>query len=95
MQQIKWEDLAPGDVLIQTGNPYGHAVTVMDVAQHPETGEKLYMLSQSYMPAQETQILRNPTSPDGSPWYSANSTTTKVQPPEWNFLKSDLRRFRE
>lgn len=47
-----------GDVLIQRGNPYGHAVIVVNMAKD-SIGNKFYMLAQSYMPAQETQILIN------------------------------------
>jgi len=47
-----------GDVLIQGGSP-GHAVIVVDMAENPATGEKLYLLAQSYMPAQDIQVLVN------------------------------------
>lgn len=56
-----------GDVLIQKGNPYGHAVIIVDMAIHEKTGQLLYMLAQSYMPAQETQILINPSNKNISP----------------------------
>ena len=46
-----------GDVLIQGGSP-GHAVIVVDMAENPATGEKLYLLAQSYMPAQDIQWRR-------------------------------------
>lgn len=82
-----------GDVLIQKGNPYGHAVIVMDMAENTEAGEKLFMLAQSYMPAQETQILVNPMNENLSPWYVLKEG--KIITPEWIFQMEDLRRFRE
>jgi len=39
-----------GDVFIHGGFP-GHAMIVMDVAIHPTTKKKVFMLAQSYMPA--------------------------------------------
>ncbi len=79
-----------GDVLIQTGNPYGHAVLVVDMATNPLTHDQVYMLAQSYMPAQDIHILRNPANPE-SPWYELDSD--EVVTPEWTFNLSDLRRF--
>lgn len=94
LQPVPWHDLQAGDVLIQTGNPFGHAVTVMDVVVNHKTGEKRFLLSQSYMPAQETHVLNNPSNRDGSPWYSTLSGPS-INTPEWTFEKSDLRRFTE
>lgn len=85
-------DIQPGDVFIQSGNPYGHAVTVMDVAID-DSGNKLFLLSQSYMPAQETHILVNPIDQDISPWYRATEGT--IRTPEWTFQSTDLRRFKD
>jgi len=93
LQAVAWEDMEIGDVLIVTGRPYGHAVTGVDMAENTE-GEKLYMLAQSYMPAQETQILINPNESEISPWYRA-SDAGQVFTPEWTFTKNDLRRFAE
>lgn len=87
----KFEEIVPGDVLVQSGSPYGHAVIVVDVAINNK-GEKIFMLAQSYMPAQETQILINPNDPETSPWYSSDNPV--IQTPEWRFQQSDLRRFK-
>jgi len=84
------KDMQIGDVFIQKGNPYGHAVIVVNMAQDKE-GNKLYMLAQSYMPAQETQILINPTDPSLSPWYRLKEGD--IQTPEWLFNSGDLRSF--
>jgi hypothetical protein len=92
LQQVEnFEDIAPGDVFIQSGSPYGHAVIVVDVAIDSQ-GKKIFMLAQSYMPAQETQILINPNNPHVSPWYTSEDLV--IQTPEWRFQKTDLRRFK-
>lgn len=78
-----------GDVLIQGGFP-GHAVIIVDRAQRAD-GKSVYLLAQSYMPAQELQVLINPTDSSRSPWYELN--VDKIVTPEWSFKRSDLRRF--
>jgi len=70
-----------GDVFILGGSP-GHAVIVVDLAEN-KNGEKVFMLAQSYMPAQETQILKNEND-DISPWYNVNAFD-KLYTPEWTF----------
>jgi hypothetical protein len=82
-----------GDVFIQPGNPYGHAVIVVDMAEKPETGEKLFMLAQSYMPAQDIQILVNRKDPYISPWYLLGES--QIETPEWTFHPGDLKRFED
>lgn len=79
----------PGHVFIQGGLP-GHAVIVLDVVEN-EAGARMFLLAQSYMPAQEIHVLRNPTRPD-SPWYHAKSRGP-LPTPEWRFRYSDLKRF--
>lgn len=86
-------DLRIGDVFIQGGFP-GHAVLVVDVAENPDNGHKVYMMAQSYMPAQDIHILNNLNDPKLSPWYDGEATGY-VETPEWNFLQKDLRRFSE
>jgi hypothetical protein len=80
----------PGDVFIRGGFP-GHAVLAADVAENVETGQRVFMLLQSYMPAQQIHVLRNPAAPD-SPWYPAHFGETLVTP-EWTFVTGDLQRF--
>jgi hypothetical protein len=84
-------EIRPGDVFIQGGFP-GHAVLVTDVAED-SAGERILLLLQSYMPAQDIHVLTNPSSPI-SPWYSARKEGV-LQTPEWTFRYSDLRRFPE
>ena len=60
--------IQPGDVFVYGGFP-GHAVTIMAVAKN-EQGEKIFLLSQGYMPAQDIHILKNYTNAELSPWYA-------------------------
>jgi hypothetical protein len=86
------ETILPGDVFIQSGNPYGHAVTVVDVAEDVH-GNRVFLLAQSYMPAQETHLLINPKNQQLSPWYEAKDGA--ILTPEWRFESTDLRRFKD
>lgn len=81
-------DLKAGDVFIQGGFP-GHAVIVMDVAEKGE--EKLFLLAQSYMPAQDVHVLKNPNDETLSPWYRLGGDDLVT--PEWNFKWTDLKSF--
>jgi hypothetical protein len=84
---------AIGDVFIQPGHP-GHAVIVVDRVVDPASGRALFLIAQSYMPAQELQVLRNPNDAGVSPWYAAGFGAT-LRTPEWTFSAGDRRRFRE
>lgn len=84
-------DLLPGDVLIEKKNPYGHVIIVVDMAENEE-GEKIVLFAQSYMPAQEIQVLINPNDPELSPWYHLKEGD--IVTPEWFFTSENHRRFR-
>ena len=84
-------DIEPGDVFIVGGSP-GHAVIVLDVVEKTGGGERLFLLGQSYMPAQEIHVLKNPVNEDDNPWYS-NQTSENLITPEWLFNKNDLKSF--
>ena len=81
--------IAPGDVFIEGGFP-GHAVIVVDTAES-NTGDRVFLLAQSYMPAQQVHILKNPTDPDLSPWYRYRPGALRT--PEWQFAAGTLKRF--
>ena len=84
------EDIQVGDILIQGGSP-GHAVIVVDMVVN-EVGEKRFLLAQSYMPAQDIQILQNPNKNGKNPWFALPSNT-RLSTPEWDFTIHDLKRF--
>lgn len=90
MTAVTPDSLQIGDVFIQGGSP-GHAVIVVDVCRNSK-GEKLFMLAQSYMPAQEIHVLKNFNEPSISPWYRVHSDG-ELNTPEWDFKMSDLKRF--
>ena len=79
-----------GDVFIQGGFP-GHAILVVDMAVNG-SGKKLFLLVQSYMPAQEIHVLNNPVDSDSSPWYKLDFGEI-LYTPEWTFTRNDLKRF--
>jgi len=91
MDQIDLLEMGIGDVLIRGGSP-GHAVLVVDMAVNHTTGEKLFLLAQSYMPAQEIHILTNPNDAVISPWYRLEASQ-EIFTPEWTFHAKELKRF--
>lgn len=80
-----------GDVFIRGGYP-GHAVIVVDTADDA-AGRRVFLLAQSFMPAQDIHVLRNPNDTVSSPWYSAEYGDRLITP-EWVFVRTELRRFR-
>jgi hypothetical protein len=91
MKTIPLDSLLPGDVFIRGGSP-GHAVLVVDVLVHDETGDKLFMIAQSYMPAQQVHVLKNDNDKKLSPWYKPG-VGARLESPEYTFEWGELRRF--
>jgi len=92
LKVVAIEDMQIGDVFIKGGFP-GHAVIVVDMAKSKTTEEQLFVLAQSYMPAQELQVLKNPNAGDFSPWYRVSDIDGQLRTPEWTFKSSALKRF--
>lgn len=90
LRPVPIQDIQIGDVFIQGGSP-GHAVIVLDMAEN-DSGEKRFLLAQSYMPAQDIQILQNPRENPGDPWFAIPAGQL-FETPEWNFGIDDLKRF--
>jgi hypothetical protein len=86
------DEMKIGDVFIQGGFP-GHAAVVVDMAVRRDTGKKVFLLAQSFMPAQDVHILKNPNDPALSPWYALDFEG-EFRTPEWTFRRADLRRWR-
>jgi len=91
LEAVEWEDLQIGDVFIQGGYP-GHAQIVVDMARHVETGEKIFLLAQSFMPAQEIHVLTNLQGQNTGPWYKS-AFEGELSTPSWTFYKHNLKRF--
>lgn len=92
LKQITLSQMQIGDVFIKGGSP-GHAVIVVDMAVNPKTNKKLFMIAQSYMPAQDIHVLINQNKSVISPWYDLVESAEDVETPEWTFDKNQLKRF--
>ena len=95
VKSINIMDLRPGDIFIQASDRcevVGHAVSVVDIIINKETGNKKYMLAQSYMPGQEQHVLLNQET--GDIWYDLNGND--INTPEWDdpFVSTNLKRFK-
>ncbi|MDF7811189.1 DUF4846 domain-containing protein [Hymenobacter sp. YC55] len=88
---VSLANVQPGDVFIRGGSP-GHAVLVLDVAEHLTTGQRYVLLAQSYMPAQQIHVLRNTESLGGA-WFAIQPDNARFATPEWVFRREELRRF--
>lgn len=92
LKHVPITDMKIGDVLVIGGFP-GHVVTVMDMAINTKTNQKIYLLSQSYMPAQQVHILKNLEESALSPWYTLPTSNGTIHTPEYTFETTDLMRF--
>lgn len=93
MERISSSEVKIGDAFVQGALPgYGHAVLILDMAVS-QSGRKIMLLGQSYMPAQDFHVLKNPQH-KSSPWYHANFGKTLVTP-QWIFQSGHARRFRK
>ncbi|MFN0032051.1 MAG: DUF4846 domain-containing protein [Flavobacteriales bacterium] len=90
LKPVLLADLHPGDVFVVGGSP-GHAVMVVDVATHAD-GNKIFLLAQGYMPAQDIHIIKNPNDELLSPWYSLKDGDA-LETMEWTFQNYTLGRF--
>jgi hypothetical protein len=91
LKAVNISEMKIGDVFIKGGSP-GHAVIIVDMAVNEKTGDKIFLLAQSYMPAQDIQILKNPVNTSLSPWYSTDFGET-LETPEWEFKSNQLKAF--
>ena len=81
-----------GDFYVEAGSP-GHAVIVLDVVENA-AGERLALLGQGFMPAEDIHVLRSPKAVDGV-WFSLPDTAESVlDTPSWQpFSAGSRRRF--
>jgi hypothetical protein len=88
-EHVEAAKVRAGDFFILPGNP-GHVVLILDLATRGD--EKVALLGQSFMPAQNFQVLR-PS--DGGPWFRLDPSKD-VDTPFWKpFPWSSLRRLPE
>lgn len=86
----KLPEIQPGDVFFERRQPYGHCCLVLDVVYPNHGGNPRFMLAQSYMPAQDIQVLQDPVS--GTAWFSLPEG--ELHTPEWTFPPNSLYRFK-
>lgn len=85
------KNIQPGDVFVKAGAP-GHAMIVADVAENA-TGERVFLLAQSFMPAQDMHIVINPVNATLSPWYNIHGSSN-IETPGWVFEKKQLKTWK-
>ena len=90
--KINMKEMMPGDVFVKAGSP-GHAMIVADVAINKLTGKKIYVIAQSFMPAQDIHIVINPGKASISPWYEVTEKEN-IATPGYTFSTAQLKRFR-
>lgn len=86
-----WENLKVGDIIIKAGSP-GHAVIIVDIVEKIDNPQdRMLLLAQSYMPAQEIEILKY----YGNEWHQRGVNGRELNTAEWNFIftKSQFKRF--
>jgi hypothetical protein len=91
LRAVDMADAAIGDVFIRPGNP-GHALTIVDMAVHPDNGRKLALLAQGGMPARDIHLLRNTLDPRLGPWFPLVAGRPLITPGRV-FAPNELKRF--
>lgn len=88
---LRNSQIQTGDFLIKPGSP-GHSVIVVGVARN-KLGKRLYLLAESFMPAQDIHILRNPVNSKLSPWYELDVNSPKTVTAKYIFEPTSVKRF--
>ncbi|PIE83992.1 MAG: hypothetical protein CSA07_04350 [Bacteroidia bacterium] len=92
LQPIRVADMQIGDVIILGGFP-GHSEIVVDMARRDD-GQFVFLLAQSYMPAQELQVLINPNDQALGPWHRW-ADGEEIHTAEYSFPAGSLKRFQD
>lgn len=93
VKSIPLNEMKIGDIFIKTGRPIGHAVTIADMAENKKTGEKIFLVVQGFMPAQDFHVLKNLANSSINPWYSL-SEGDFLELPSWTFETKHLKRYK-
>jgi len=83
--------ISSGDIIITPGSP-GHAVMIVGCAKD-KRNNKIYLLAESYMPAQSIHILTNPFESGISPWYHLDLNSGSIETARYTFSTANIRRF--
>lgn len=89
-EPVEISEIQAGDLFIKGGSP-GHCVMVTDVAAD-QNGNYCYLLSQSYMPAQDFHVLKNPRHEENL-WYYVSELEYPLLTPEYTFQEGSFRRW--
>ncbi|MDQ1855567.1 DUF4846 domain-containing protein [Chryseobacterium sp. WLY505] len=84
-------DLKTGDILITPGSP-GHIVFISGVCKN-EKGERLFLLSEGFTPAQSVHVLSNPFNPYFTPWYDLDIHSEETKTARYFFKPTNFRSF--
>ncbi|MBL1219543.1 hypothetical protein JET18_01770 [Chryseobacterium sp. L7] len=87
----KTSDLKTGDILITPGSP-GHIVFISGVCKN-KAGDKLFLLSQGFTPAQSIHTLSNPFDKKISPWYGLDVNAAETKTARYFFKPTNFRSF--
>lgn len=84
-------DLHVGDIFMEGGFP-GHAMIVVDVAIDPSTGDRAFLVAQSYMPAQDIHII---SAWGDKPWFFVKDflEAKYIDLRSWEFLLNQVQSF--
>lgn len=85
------KDIKVGDYLIKPGSP-GHLVFIVGIAQN-RAGKRIYLLAESFMPAQDIHILINPLNRNLSPWYELDVNAPRIITAKYVFSPPVIKRF--
>ena len=88
---LKNSEIKTGDFLIKAGSP-GHSVIIVGVARN-SAGKQLYLLAESFMPAQDIHILKNNADPKLSPWYEIDVNAPQTVTAKYIFKPTSVKRF--
>ncbi len=89
---VQNSQIKPGDFLIKPGSP-GHSVIIVGVAKNA-AGKRLYILAESFMPAQDIHILVNKEKPQLSPWYELDVKSPRTITAKYIFKPTTIKRFK-
>ncbi len=84
-------EIEAGDFIIKPGSP-GHLVIIMAVAEDTQ-GKRKYLLAESFMPAQDIRILKNPRIETDSPWYEIGLSAKEMETERYTFSPIEIRRY--
>ncbi len=84
-------DIRVGDYLLKPGSP-GHLTMIVGVAKN-KNGKKIYLLAESFMPAQDIHIIKNPKNKLLSPWYELDTKALQIVTAKYRFGPNSIKRL--